>query len=162
AAEVDRKAGRAVGGASAGRRHLPGARRRTVAPRRDQVAGGQGARLAQEGPDALLHLAVRRRDALVLAQVLGPGLGGRDLADAGGVLGVAQQPPLDGAAAPAHGLELARGPHEVRGAGGVDAVLDLDEDRAGLGVRRADDAWLGPVPGGPEVLALVGREAHAR
>ncbi len=74
-----------------------------------------------EGVDGVLDLAVGEGCALAGAEVVEPGLHDEGLVEVGGVDGVAEDAPADGAVAEADAAEL------VDGAGELGVVVDGDE-----------------------------------
>src|SRR4029077_7029832 len=95
--------------------------------------------------NAVLYGAIADRGALVLAQVLEPGLDDEAF-DVTPVLSrILVDSPHDGAVAAANRLQVADGFHKGIRLKGIDAVFDLDADRSFVGGRDEVEVRLGPV-----------------
>ena len=98
-----------------------------------------------EPPNPLLDRAITNRRALVLAQVLEPGLDDEAFDVTPASSWILVDGPRDGAVAAANRLQVADGFHEGIRLKGIDAVFDLDADRSFVGGRDDVEVRLGPV-----------------
>src|SRR5207244_9946788 len=97
-----------------------------------------------EASNAVLHRTIANSDALVLAQMLEPGLDNEVLDVTAFLPWVLVDGPVDGAVPPPNPLEIAEGFREGIRIGGIDPVFDFDADRAF--VRSRDDVEVGLRP----------------
>ena len=98
-----------------------------------------------ESPNPILDRAIANRGALVLAQVLEPGLDDEAFDVTPVSSWILVDSPRDGAVAAANRLQVAESFHKGIRLKGIDAVFDLDADRS-LVLRRGDvEVRLGPV-----------------
>src|SRR4029079_12139788 len=98
-----------------------------------------------ESPNPLLDSAIANGGALVLAQMLEPGLDDEAF-DVTPVLSrILVDGPHDGAVAAANRLQVADGFHKVIRPKGIDAVFDLDADRPLVGALADVEVSLGRV-----------------
>ena len=98
-----------------------------------------------EPPNSSCTRAITNRGALVLAEVLEPGLDDEAF-DVTPVLSrILIYSPHDGAVAAANRLQVADGFHEGIRLKGIDAVFDLDADRSLVRGRDDVEVRLGPV-----------------
>src|SRR2546425_5742693 len=152
----------ATGGRS-GDRSLP--RRAVAAPQlfrlspRDVVPDTRTLLTAVEAGGGLEQRAVIGGDALVLAEVLDPGLDDEHLEPPVRVLGVAVDAPADGAVAAADRLQPPHGAQELLGLVGVHVVLERDEHGALVAVELGGGLRQRPARVGAEVEV---REAMQR
>src|SRR4029077_13728523 len=105
--------------------------------RGDQMSDGGRRACDVEPPDPLLDRAITNRRALVLAQVLEPGLDDEAFDVTPLLSWILVDSPRDGAVAAANRLQVADGFHEGISPKRIDAVFDLDAD--GSLVRGRDD-----------------------
>ena len=104
-------------------------------PPRDVVAHEGSVGAAVEAGGGLEQDAVAGGDALVLSEVLDPGLDDEHLELPARVRGVAVHVPADGAVAAADRLEPPHGAQELLGLVGVHVVLERDEHGAFVAVE---------------------------
>src|SRR6267142_3909633 len=98
-----------------------------------------------EASNALLDRPITSGDALMLAQVLEPGLDDERFDVAPLVCWIVVDGPADGAIAAANRLQLPDGFHKGTRVGGIDSVFDLDADRSFVRGRDDVEVRLGPV-----------------
>jgi len=98
-----------------------------------------------EPPDPLLDRAITNRRALVLAQVLEPGLDDEAFDVTPLLSWILVDSPRDGSVAAANRLQVAESFHKGIRLKGIDAVFDLDADRSFVGGRDDVEVRLGPV-----------------
>src|SRR5256712_3351591 len=117
---------------------------------RDVVPDTRTLLTAVEAGGGLEQRAVIGGDALVLAEVLDPGLDDEHLEPPVRVLGVAVDAPADGAVAAADRLQPPHGAQELLGLVGVHVVLERDEHGALVAVELGGGLRQRPARGGAE------------
>src|SRR3954470_7999758 len=109
--------------------------RRPDSPFGDEVSDRRPPPADVKGVGLRLDIAVRVGAALMLAQVLDPGLDQEDLGVESVVGGVHEQAPLHGAVAQTDAPHAAHGLRELGGAGRIDLVADLHQHGTALGLE---------------------------